>query len=935
MTSNPEEKSSFPERPEASPEEKEGATPTLGMSGAAGHAVGWPDPEWDRYRCDRLLGSGGMGRVFKAWDPRLRRWVALKFLTSDDPELTTRFLREARAQARIEHPHICRVYEVGETAGRPYIAMQFIDGQPLSACAERLTLEQKVLVIRQVAEAIHTAHRLGIIHRDLKPANIMLEESETEIRPGVVDFGLVREVGVEGLTVSGAALGTPQFMAPEQALGKMDRVDRRTDVYSLGATLYTLIAGRPPLSGETAVEAILRVLHDDPPPLRKIVPTVPQDLDTVVMKCLEKDPSRRYDSARALAEDLGRFLDGEPVAARPAGWIYQIGKRVRKNRLLVGVIAAAVLATLVLLSLWWRDRRAAAERAEIAQRFTQKVERVEGLLWRAQSLPPHDIRPEREQVRRQLADIEAEMQRLGSLAEGAGYSALGRGYIALHQYARGRELLERAWRGGQKTPEVSFALGLALGKLYQSELGRLKSIPDPDARKARRTEIERTLREPAQSHLRACAGEELVAPEYVEALLAYYENRDVEALAKARAALRKIPWLYEALVLEGDLFRRQGEAAVAEGGYDSARTFYQRAAEAYRRAVDVGRSDMEVYSQLARLWYGVFYMEVWNLGQGTLETYQKTVSACGDALRVDPDSVETMAVLADTHANWAEQQFNRGGDVSATLEAGRAAVERALRLEPDNVQLLTSLGGVVWQQGKEILVHGGDPRPLFEEGQAFLKRAVKVQPDYFNAWNNLGLIFMDQALYERTIRIDPAETIRGCTEAFQRAWRLAPKNVALPLNLAMAELTLLEHEVATRTGRPDQTAARARTALNEAGKLNANLYWLPRIRGQVDLEMAKEAMGQGRDPSSLLASAEMDFRRGLELNPDDGEGYWMLCDIRLAAAEYALRSGRSAARLLAEAETFLRRAAKMIPGRPETAQRQRQLAALWAAARSR
>ena len=229
----------------------EPSTPAFPAGSGIAHVPGWPAPAWDRYRCDRLLGAGGMGRVFKAWDPRLRRWVALKFLHADDPELTARFLREAQAQARLEHPHICRVYEVGEAAGRPYIAMQYIDGSALGARAGGMTLEQKVLVMSRVAEAIHAAHRLGIIHRDIKPANIMLEETEGGIHPYVVDFGLVREIGVEGLTLSGASLGTPQFMAPEQALGKMDRVDRRSDVYSLGATLYTVVAGRPPLGGET------------------------------------------------------------------------------------------------------------------------------------------------------------------------------------------------------------------------------------------------------------------------------------------------------------------------------------------------------------------------------------------------------------------------------------------------------------------------------------------------------------------------------------------------------------------------------------------------------------------------------------------------------------------------------------------------------------
>jgi eukaryotic-like serine/threonine-protein kinase len=172
-----------------------------------------------------------MGRVFKAWDSVLGRWVALKLLSKDEPALVERLAREARAQARVEHPNVCRVYDVGEFDGHPFIAMQLVDGEPLSEAGRRLTLEQKVLVVMRVAEAVHAAHRAGLVHRDLKPANVILEtRGDDPLRPFVVDFGIVRDRGTETITVTGAAVGTPAFMAPEQAQGDSARIDRRTDV---------------------------------------------------------------------------------------------------------------------------------------------------------------------------------------------------------------------------------------------------------------------------------------------------------------------------------------------------------------------------------------------------------------------------------------------------------------------------------------------------------------------------------------------------------------------------------------------------------------------------------------------------------------------------------------------------------------------------------
>ncbi len=188
-----------------------------------------------------------MGAVYRARDRQLQREVALKVLLRQGDESAQRMLREARAQARLDHENICKVFEAGTGDGVCHIAMQFIDGAPLRAAAEQMTLEEKVRVVRQVALALHEAHRQGLVHRDVKPSNIMVEEREGAApKPYLTDFGIAREVGAAGSTLTGAIAGTPAFMAPEQASGQVRSLDRRTDVYSLGATLFDVLAGRPP-----------------------------------------------------------------------------------------------------------------------------------------------------------------------------------------------------------------------------------------------------------------------------------------------------------------------------------------------------------------------------------------------------------------------------------------------------------------------------------------------------------------------------------------------------------------------------------------------------------------------------------------------------------------------------------------------------------------
>ncbi len=306
-----------------------------------------------------------MGEVFKAWDHEHQRHVAIKLLHRTDRESLQRMLREARSQALVDHPNVCKVYEVGENEeGRPFITMQLVEGEPLDQAVADASVEEKVQLMVTVAEAVQAAHSVGLIHRDLKPSNILVERDDNgQMHPFVVDFGIAREHQTIGLTVTGQVIGTPGYMSPEQARGEVRTLDRRSDVFSLGVILFELLAGRSPYSGEQGVAQLIAVLQDDPPPLRRVAPYVPRDLETVVASCLAKDPDQRYPSARELANDLTRYLAGEPVAARRSGPMSRFAIWVRRHKLV------ATLATLILLGgpagafRYTLDLRAERERA--------------------------------------------------------------------------------------------------------------------------------------------------------------------------------------------------------------------------------------------------------------------------------------------------------------------------------------------------------------------------------------------------------------------------------------------------------------------------------------------------------------------------------------------------------------------------------------------
>ncbi|MEM6690120.1 MAG: serine/threonine-protein kinase [Planctomycetota bacterium] len=292
------------------------------------------------YELQCILGRGGMGVVYKAYQHSLQRHVAVKMIRSgvlaSEAELR-RFETEAQAAATLRHPSIVSIYAFGRLDGHPYFSMEWIEGTDLQTLINSGPLDCKraARIVRDVAWAIDHAHRRGVLHRDLKPANVLLDNGD---HVQVTDFGLAKRMDHDSsVTDTGDAVGTPHFMAPEQAIGHSDRCTATTDVYSLGAILFATLTGKPPLYGNTVMETLSKVVHEPAPQVRSLRREVPVDLQTIVAKCLEKKPKRRYESANDMAEELDRFLEGEPILARRRSPV------VRMIHWLMGIPLVAVL----------------------------------------------------------------------------------------------------------------------------------------------------------------------------------------------------------------------------------------------------------------------------------------------------------------------------------------------------------------------------------------------------------------------------------------------------------------------------------------------------------------------------------------------------------------------------------------------------------------
>src|SRR5262245_33246883 len=332
------------------------------------------------YEIQGELGRGGMGVVYLARQVRLNRPCALKMILAGShagAEASARFRAEAEAIARVQHPNVVQVYAIGDADDLPYFELEYVPGGGLDQRIDGTPWPARAAaqLVESLARAAHEAHRLGIVHRDLKPANILLAADGT---PKIADFGLAKALDSDGgLTRTEAILGTPSYMAPEQAEGQARRVGPLADVHALGAILYELLTGRPPFKAATQPETLALVRSAEPVPPTRLRPDLSIDLETICLKCLRKEPARRYDSAAALADDLRRYLDGRPILARPVGPAERLWRWMRREPTLA-LLAASVAALLGATAggaglVAWQARRSELRERELADAAEQNL----------------------------------------------------------------------------------------------------------------------------------------------------------------------------------------------------------------------------------------------------------------------------------------------------------------------------------------------------------------------------------------------------------------------------------------------------------------------------------------------------------------------------------------------------------------------------------
>ncbi|MFO0592334.1 MAG: protein kinase [Polyangiaceae bacterium] len=863
-------------------------------------SVRLPNPQWTRYTNIEFVGTGGMGRVYKALDPKLNRVVALKFLRENEPAAVRRLLREAKAQASIDHPNICKVYEVGEVDGQSYIAMQYIEGRSLRAMRRELSLDAKVEIMRKVAEAMHAAHRLGVIHRDIKTANIMLESNdEGGFRPYLMDFGLAHVSDAPGNSRVGLVEGTPSYMSPEQAQGQTGKLDRRTDVYSMGACLYELLADRVPFAGSHVLDVIMKVIHEEPEPIRRQSPAVPEDLDIIVLKCLEKEPERRYDSAKALAEDLRRYLDGEPILARKASIGYRLSKLAKKNRALVVLGSVALAAMIAGSAFGVRLQVRAREQAKLAQQLGHDVEEIESFLRFAYTMPPHDIGPEKDVVRRKMAAIAKTTDAIGTIGQGPGKYALGRGHLVLHEYEEALKLLTAAGQAGETGPELEYATGLALGGLYHRELDEAQRIADKDARDARKKDIESKYLVPALDHIRKGAASAATSQAHADALIAFYEKRYGDAAKLAHEAAERSPWLYETRELEGEAYFILGSEKHDRGDDEGALKDLQSAAEAHHKAADIARSDGDIQEALAETWINI--MIVRNArGMDSKPAFQSALGAADQALVIDGQSANAFSKKSRAHWLSGEWLFSAGSDPRPDYEKAILFGREAVRLNPRDAVTWDNIGNAAESMASYEVQRGLDPMKSYETAIEAYQRSLDENPAFAWAWNDMGVAEQLKADQLSRRGMDARPTLERSINLFKHAIDADPTYVYPYVNMGLSYSSLAQLE--GESGKdPRPFAALGLDACRLGSERNKNNTASLVNGGHIHLVVAQYEMSIGLDPRAAIDQSIEANRRALEIKPAHVEAQQTITEALRLEGVYLLSKGEDITKLMERA----------------------------------
>jgi serine/threonine-protein kinase len=733
-------------------------------------------PTFARYEIRARLGEGVSAVVYRAWDRELRREVALKVLHESavlNDVGRERFRREAQAAAGLAHPNVVAVYDAGEEAGRLYCVMELIDGPLLREALKdtALSVDARLRLVEGAARGLASAHARGIVHRDVKPANILVSASGD---PKVTDFGLAHLMHQE-LTRSGATLGTPQYMSPEQVRGKPRDITPATDVYGLGAVLYEALTGAPPHAGETMIELYEAIATDEPRPPRRRNPAISPALQTVILKALQKDPGRRYPDAGAFAEDLRSAREGRPITARPDSWADHLLRAIRRRRTALATAAILALAALLSGSLALRGARL-RDAAVDTMRESARISLDAALKLRRKGAGRDELRPYLQTLQSTYDKAVAQAPDVAELDY-----LMGRLQRALLKDEKALDYQQAALRKDPDYAPSLYERVILLSRKYSLDLARISEVAVPkyglELAKEEAPprfdfeELYRIAREKAErEHPELQSVRAGILADLSKVLQASGKETAGRALAArgiqafhlgAFAEARKI--LEECVALDPHLEEAwETLAAAVEARCREAKTpadvdrILREVEDCTTRALSQDRGYVPHWIRLANARFHA---------ADARPAFEAAERDLHEALRLDPESADAWyarGVLFTnrmSEADWAE--------------ADRCFGE-ATRLRPDSADTWMWRGMALRYRAQTVLKHGEDPLPFWREAERCSDEAIRLNAAYWTAWRNRGRILNGRAAFRASHGEDARDEFGSADVAFVRAGDLMP-----------------------------------------------------------------------------------------------------------------------------------------------------------------
>ena len=844
----------------------------------------------DRFSTAVLFAEGATSQVYRARDPETGSEVALKLLRSDDPELHRRFVLEMKALRRLDHPCIASFVDHGEIDGRPYLAMAFADGIPFDRALAGQPPEVVVGALLKVADALAHAHDQGLLHRDLKPANIPVHKAEGEFEPVLVDFGLARDVAAPSETATGALLGTPAFMAPEQARGERESVDRRTDVYGMAAVLYAALTGRPPHTGGSAGDVIASILSG--PPARPD-PRLPKALEAILDRALAQRPADRYPSARQFAADLEAWLNGQSVRAL-RGFRWRLARRamVRRKWLTAGV-AASVVAVLALgVQQAWLQQQATQQR-EVAVRLSDELAATREKMRLVHLAPEHDIRAEWAFVEQRIESFRTATQAPGTRRLPGVHYVLGRLLLDTGRFEAALERLERARAMGCDSPACAAALAMAHLQLHRRDLERqLDSIGPGEAVSERHLAAARD----------AIRGVEVTGPDRVAVAAIVQPLAQLAELGES--VLAASPWAYEVPQAVGDARYRAGLEAMRADNLSAAFGHFERSLTDFARASAIARSfpDAEVGTcrSLARM------AEIAGMDHDqALTDIEPALARCARARRIDPDRAAAYTLPAAIHERRAMLAYEQ-----ADFEASSRAIQTALDVLAEapaparkSVEYAIVEARVLNTSALAEQLVGRASVARLQRALAAAQRATEIDADSIAAWRTWIVVVGN------LVNRDPEAGERHAVRAVEVARTIAerwPEDRSARNSLGTMLMNLAYH--GRLAGSIDETSLRR--AIKILQELVADAPGYARARNNLGMawwELAVTQLEQGGDFRDAEARARRQYEHLLKLSPDRPSALINLSSLNLSIADGLLERGQDPGERLFRSMALLER----------------------------